>query len=273
LLFESNAKDRFGEYFGRGQPLSTDIVSLAPNLWGVNTNPAAAIEEYGLMILKFRRVYKMVFENRVTRYFLRAIPGLEEYAILGKAWFHTTERERGRDKWDTIVFDMPASGHSLSMLRVPWAITEAVPDGPLTRDAHQVRKLLTDSHRTTVLMVTLAEDMPSNEAVELSAAMKNLLQMNVSRLVVNQLYPDCFPAGSSQSDVLDAIDDEGLSDDLRALHEHGAHTRARRKLNEEHLAKLERELPVQQIHLPRLFVPALGPSEVQELSRTLEQEL
>ena len=74
------------------------------------------------MILKFKSVYEMVFENRMTKAFLRAIPGLDEYSILGKAWFHTTEVERGRPRWDTLVFDMPASGHAMAMLRIPWVI-------------------------------------------------------------------------------------------------------------------------------------------------------
>ena len=111
----------------------------------------------------------MVFENRVTKAFLRAIPGLDDYALLGKAWFHTTEEKRGKPVWDTVVFDMPASGHSFSMLRVPWVIVDTVPEGPLTRDARTVKELLTDPARTAAVLVTLAEEMPVNEAIELEA--------------------------------------------------------------------------------------------------------
>src|SRR5689334_24599474 len=127
LLFEANAKDRFGEYFGK-PAVGPQVVSLGPNLSAVNTDPAHALEEYGMMVLKFRTVYEMVFENRVTKAFLRAIPGLEDYSLLGKAWFHTTEMERGKPVWDTVVFDLPASGHSISLLRVPWSIVETVPE-------------------------------------------------------------------------------------------------------------------------------------------------
>jgi len=81
------------------------------------------------MILKFKTVYEMVFENRVTKAFLRAIPGLDEYSLIGKLWYHTTEEKRGKPVWDTVVFDMPASGHSISMLRVPWVIVDTAPRG------------------------------------------------------------------------------------------------------------------------------------------------
>src|SRR5438067_6588764 len=94
LLFETNANDRFGAYFDR-PPVGAEVTELAPNLFAVNTNPAAALAEYGMMVLKFKSIYEMVFENRVTRAFLRAVPGLDDYALLGKAWFHTTEEKRG----------------------------------------------------------------------------------------------------------------------------------------------------------------------------------
>ena len=127
------------------------------------------------MILQVARsVYEMVFENRVTKAFLRAIPGLDDYALLGKAWFHTTEEKRGKPVWDTVVFDMPASGHSVSMLRVPWVIIDTVPEGPLTRDARTIKELLCDPARTAAVLVTLAEEMPVNEAIELEAKLTAL---------------------------------------------------------------------------------------------------
>src|SRR5579863_7291152 len=112
LLFETNANDRFGSYFDK-PTVGSELAQLTPNLWAVNTTPAAALAEYGLMILKFKSVYEMVFENRVTRAFLRAIPGLDDYTMLGKAWFHTIDDKRGKPEWDTVVFDMPASGHAV----------------------------------------------------------------------------------------------------------------------------------------------------------------
>ena len=166
LLYQTNANDRLGPYYGK-PPVSYEPVELEKNLYAINTTPAEAITEYGLMILKFKTVYDMVFENRVTKAFIRAIPGLDDYALLGKMWYATTDAKRGKPVWDTVVFDLPASGHSVSMLRIPTVITETVPEGPLTRDARSVQDLLTDKERTAAIIVTLAEEMPVNEACEL----------------------------------------------------------------------------------------------------------
>jgi anion-transporting ArsA/GET3 family ATPase len=241
---------------------------LRQNLYAVNTTPAAALEEYGLMVLKFRRVYKMVFENRVTRYFLRAIPGLDEYSVLGKAWFHWNEEDRGRFAWDTLVFDMPASGHSISMLRIPKVILETVPEGPLTRDAAALRRQLMDPAHTAIALTTLAEEMPVAEARELTAVLHKQLGLRVSRLIVNQVFPDRFPHGSPGEQVLERL--EGATGDLAPLAGHGWTALRRRRLNERYLAELGRHLALPRLELPLLFSPRLGPDEIDQLSRLVE---
>ena len=143
LLFETNANDRFGNYFDKPPGRRQAERSSRRTCGAVNTTPAARARRVRPDDpAAGKSVYEMVFENRVTQAFLRAIPGLDDYALLGKAWFHTTEEKRGKPVWDTVVFDMPASGHSVSMLRVPWVIVDTVPEGPLTRDARTVKELL-----------------------------------------------------------------------------------------------------------------------------------
>ncbi|HEY5925603.1 MAG TPA: ArsA family ATPase [Kofleriaceae bacterium] len=268
LLFETNANDRFGSYFDK-PAVGTELAQLAPNLWAVNTNPAHALEEYGLMILKFKSVYEMVFENRVTKAFLRAIPGLDDYSLLGKAWFHTTEEKRGKPIWDHVVFDMPASGHSVSMLRVPWVITDTVPEGPLTRDARTVKELLCDPARTTPVLVTLAEEMPVNEAIELEGKLTEL-GIVPQQIVCNQIYPQHFPAGAPVTRVLEALAaDPALTTPLREVTEHATLSRDRRALNERYLAELRRRAKTPVHELPMLFAPSLEPAHVRALGELL----
>ncbi|HEY3803813.1 MAG TPA: ArsA family ATPase [Kofleriaceae bacterium] len=268
LLFETNANDRFGSYFDKS-PVGTDVVPLAPNLSAVNTTPASALAEYGLMILKFKSVYEMVFENRITKAFLRAIPGLDEYSILGKAWFHTTEVERGRPRWDTLVFDMPASGHAMAMLRIPWVIMDTVPEGPLTRDARTIAALLRDPARTSAIVVTLAEEMPVNEAVELEQKL-GALGIAVQHVVCNQIYPEHFPAGSPVARILGALAGEAaLGSPLRELTAHSLLSRDRHALNARYLAELRSRVKAPVHELPIVFAPTLLPVNVRELGAKL----
>ncbi len=268
LLYETNANDRFGNYFDK-PAVGTEPVELASNLWAVNATPASALAEYGLMVLKFRTVYEMVFENRVTRAFLRAIPGLDDYALLGKAWFHTEEMKKKKPVWDTVVFDMPASGHSVSMLKVPWVIVDTVPEGPLTRDARTVKELLTDPVRTAAVIVTLAEEMPVNEAIELEAKLTGL-GIIPQQLVVNQVYPDHFPAGMPVARVLDAlVADPALPSPLVALTAHASMSRARRALNAHYLVELAKRAHTPIAQLPMVFAKSLGSADVRALGQLL----
>jgi anion-transporting ArsA/GET3 family ATPase len=268
LLYQTNANDRFGHYFD--QPaVGTEAAQLAPNLWAINATPASALEEYGLMILRWKSVYEMVFENRVTKAFLRAIPGLDDYALLGKVWFHTAEEKRGKPVWDTVVFDMPASGHSISMLKVPWVIVDTVPEGPLTRDARTVKELLQDPARTSAVIVTLAEEMPVNEALELEGQLGQL-GINPQQLVVNQIYPDHVQAGTPVAKILDTlVADPALGSPLAEVIEHASLSRDRRRLNAHYLEELRRRTRMPVVELPMLFAQTLGSSHVRELGARL----
>lgn len=272
LLFETNANDRFGSYFDK-PAVGPNVTELAPNLSAVNTNPAAALEEYGLMILKFKSVYEMVFENKITKAFLRAIPGLDDYSLIGKAWFHTEETKRGRDVWDTLVFDMPASGHSFSMLRIPWVITETVPDGPLTRDARKVKELFTDRTRTTAIIVTLAEEMPVNEAIELEQKL-TALGIVPQHVICNQVYPEHFPPGSPVAKVLDALVSDGAKpggcpSPLAELVQHARLSRDRHALNAAYLTELRARAKAPVHELPMIFTPQLSPAQVRALGEMI----
>ncbi len=272
LLFETNANDRFGNYFDK-PTVGTEISQLAQNLFAVNATPASALEEYGLMILRWKSVYEMVFENRVTKAFLRAIPGLDDYALLGKAWFHTTETQRGRQLWDTVVFDMPASGHASSMLRVPWVISDTVPEGPLTRDARTVKELLTDPARTAAVLVTLAEEMPVNEAVELEDKL-TALGIVPQHVVANQVFPEHFPVGSPIDRVLDtllAVSPE--TQPLEGVTTHASLSRDRHTLNARYLDELRKRAKAPLVELPMLFTQRLEMQHIQALGQRLVSAL
>src|SRR6185436_10237931 len=85
LLFQAGAKDKLSRLLGC-PPVGEQLVQVPGGFWAVNTNPSAAIHEYGLMVLKYETIYKMVMENQVVKKLVRAIPGLDDYSIIGKLW-------------------------------------------------------------------------------------------------------------------------------------------------------------------------------------------
>src|SRR5437763_5176260 len=172
LVCEVVAKERVADFFGR-PPSGTQIRELLPNLYSVHVRPREAMREYALMTLKYETLYKLAFENAAARYFLAAAPSLAEIVMLGKVWWHAAhDMDRGRARWDLVVLDAPATGHGLTFLTVPEVFLRLVQDGPLARDMRGMQSLLADPAQCGVCIVTLPEEMPANEAIELDGALR-----------------------------------------------------------------------------------------------------
>jgi anion-transporting ArsA/GET3 family ATPase len=275
LLYQANAKQKLSQLLG-GPEVGAQILRIRDRLHAVNTNPQAALHEYGLMVLRYETIYKMVFENRFARALVRAIPGVDDYSILGKAWYHTTEVEGPRPRWDTLVFDAPATGHAVQMMGIPRAILAAVPEGPLTRDAAKVKALLEDPTRTAVVIVTLAEEMPVNESVELAARFKRHCGLEPTCLIVNQLYPDRFHGSNAAARVLKALaaaDSVTADPVLAPMLSRSRHARERREMQDRYLMRLAIELPLPTLMLETIFAPTLNSTHVERLSMVIEEQI
>jgi anion-transporting ArsA/GET3 family ATPase len=189
LVCEVNAQqERIAPLLG-APPAGPRVRVAVDGVSTINVTPAEAMREYGLMVLKFQTIYEAVFENRLVRYFLRVVPSLAELVMLGKILHEARAEERGRPRWDLVIIDAPATGHAVQLLRVPQALLDTVPGGPLRHDAQWMEALLVDPARTAVVLVTLPEEMPVNEAIELDAAVRGVLGMPRAALFVNAM-PD-----------------------------------------------------------------------------------
>jgi anion-transporting ArsA/GET3 family ATPase len=270
LIAMCNAKERVSSMFA-SPPVGPDIVTVAPGIWAVNIEPEHAFEEYGRMVLKVPGLYRVVFHNKYIRSFLPAVPGLSEWAMLGKAWFHTTEvDEQGRPRFDVVLLDAPATGHGLDMLRVPKVIVEIVPPGILRRDAELAWKMFTDPRQTAVLVVSLPEELPVTETLELVAAIDDDLRLPLGALVVNGVLPVLFSEAEARalSTALDAEEGDPAGPSTPAGE--GVAAAARRAVEERSqaasLARLAGGTDLPRILLPYLFEDAATPAAIERLS-------
>ncbi len=170
--------------------IGDQIEQLSDGLHVVLLEPRAALREYAEMSLPPSLV-RALLDNRYSRSFLSAVPGLYPWACLGKAWYHSTETVDGRDRFDSVIIDAPATGHGLEMLRVPRVISEAAAPGILKRDAEQAWAMITDPARTSVVVVSLPEELPMLESLELIADLR-ALGLELARYVLNGRLSDLF---------------------------------------------------------------------------------
>ena len=186
LVCLCNAPSRYSDLVG-GLVIDDSIRSVSGRLDIVNLEPRASREEYGLAILKNRLLHRLIFGSRVVRAFLDAVPGLSEWAILGKATFHALERTPdGEYIYDLVILDSPTTGHALDILALPRAIASSVPAGRISEEARQRLDLMEDPNMCEVVPVTVPEEIPVNECIELVESVLKL-GLPVERVVVNMV--------------------------------------------------------------------------------------
>jgi anion-transporting ArsA/GET3 family ATPase len=264
LVAMCNAKERLSTMLGTA-PLSSEVAHLTENIWAVNMLPEVALEEYGALVLRSRALYKTLFDNRYVRSFLRAVPGMQEWAMLGKAWWHTTERlPDGSPRFDVVILDAPATGHGLDMLGVPKVIVDVVPTGLLRRDAERAWALFQDPHACAIVLVTLPEEMPTTETIELARALADM-GLPVSRVVVNGVLPPIF--SREERAALEGLPPfEVITPGDAALYA-SRDRAARERVQAESLNRLSRELPVAPSFIPLLFEDAANPDAIRRLAK------
>jgi anion-transporting ArsA/GET3 family ATPase len=268
LVALCNVKESVSKLLG-SPPLDWQVRALAPNIWGVNMEPERCVEEYGAMTLHSKTLYSLLFDNRYVRTFLRAIPGLHEWSMLGKAWWHTTEtRDDGSFTYDVVILDAPATGHGLDMLRVPKVIVDVVPPGVLRRDAEKAWHLFQDKAKCQVVLVTLPEEMPTTETLELAGALRGDLGIPVGRLVVNGVTTPLFsPEERAALVEAGAAPHEAGSDLDEGLREASAARAEREAQQARQMRRLADGLGLPTTYLPFLLDGAQSPESVEALSK------
>ncbi len=265
LVCEVSARERVSEFFER--PASgTEISELQKNVYSVHVRPREAMREYALMTLKYELIYNAVFENRVVRYFLNAAPSLAEIVMLGKVWWHAArDMERGRPRWDVVILDAPATGHGLTLLTVPEVFLSLVSDGPLARDMRDMQQLLTDPQRCATSIVSLPEEMPANEAIELHRALA-AHKLPQGPLFLNSMFATRF---SEAERVAVARAGPALAAAAEAADAH----EARAGLAERYRTILQTEIAQPLVPIPHLFERHFGVKALEQVAAAIEGAL
>jgi Mrp family chromosome partitioning ATPase len=284
LVAQTDAAERLGHMLGYHEPaapIGPVVRTVDRGLDVVNMTPRESLHQYALLVLKYETVYRALFENRAVRGFLSAVPGLDAYAMLGKAWWHTTEttaepgRAGSRRKYDLVILDGPASGHAITMLKIPGAILATMPAGPLAKDARALVTLLGDPTQSALVVVTRAEELPARETVELVAAARALpagaggaAALGLGPLLVNALPGDALlePRVEAVLDRLPRRTGDATLDEVLAL---ATVSREQARAARRVLAELARAPGLPMIGLPALPRTSLGPDDIERLAARL----
>lgn len=246
LLLEVDRRENLHPMLGV-PPSGGEILEVAPGLHLQNLKPKNVVDWVVEKKVKIGPLVRRILASAVYQRFVEGAPGLTELAILG----HALRLVRGEIRGpviDTVVLDAPATGHGVALLMAPRLVAEAIGHGPFAELADEVAVFVGDAERCGVMVVTLAEEMPVQEALELRQRLEGEVGRAPDQLVVNGLYPAFEGATDLPSD-----------DPLAEL------WRRRWRVNAVELERLEREWPGPRVDLPllalddgRALVAALG---------------
>jgi anion-transporting ArsA/GET3 family ATPase len=221
------------------------------------------LQDHGLSRISRRLVSTGALDVVAT-----AAPGIKDILLLGKV----KQLERAGVA-DLLVLDAPAAGHAITFLQSARSLIDTVSVGPINAQARDVLELLEDHERCQVMLVTIPEETPVNEAVETAFSLEDRVGIGLGPIVVNSLYPELGDLGVDPAAAAEAAGVALRPGEAGALAAAAAFRADRMALQAEQVARLEARLPLPQLRLPFVFSSEIGPAELDVLARALLGEI
>ncbi len=267
LLVEVNPLGRVGEYLD-GWSLTPEPAEVAPNLAVAAIAPDVIMEEFAVGILRIRALARRLLESQTFQVVAAATPGIEEFLTLLRIASWENERTglvRQRHRFDLVVVDAPATGHSVPLLATPNALMEMLPFGPLAGSARELALLLSDSARVAAAVVTRAEEMAVNETLELASALRHV-GIATLRPIVNAVSRMRFSREETRRLMTEPPDVPAALAPLVAA---GRYSLARQRAAERQIRRLGRGVGTRPLALPYVSTRPFGRAAVEELAAGL----
>jgi len=225
---------------------SLEASASAAGPWVAAVEPAEALADWVRSFMPLPLLSRRLLESTTFQIVAAAAPGLPEYLVLQRLGAWLEERRLGRVRWQLVVVDAPASGHSLPLLSAPATLTALARVGPVATTLTRIDRRLHDPTRTAIWIVTRAEELPVAETIELHRELDGSLGLPVAPPIVN-----AFPARrfSAHDAALLAALGAPASDPLLFA---AALTIARRREATAQLRLLRQALPHPPLRLPFL---------------------
>ncbi len=180
-----------GTFFGRPQltdvpaPVSTGLHVC--QLWA-----STGHELFARAVIPAGALVSAALRSKAMRRFMSAAPSFHELGILYHFLRLLDETDgRGAPRFETVVVDMPATGHTLALTGLPDVALRVVPRGPVAEAMRRGQGLINDPRVAGAWVVTLPEQLPITEAIELMDGLR-ATSVPLRAVIVNRFIDDPF---------------------------------------------------------------------------------
>jgi anion-transporting ArsA/GET3 family ATPase len=191
LIIEADLRGPIALSYGKTPGFNP--VELEAGLFGMTLGGQESLEDY-LGLVMPRTILRAVFASSIYQYFVHAAPALRELTMMGKVFHEIERRPASLKRWDLVVFDMPASGQALSMIRTPFAARETFGESVVGREARNIADLLSDRAKCAMVAVTTAETLAMTETLELNRTLATL-PIETAAIYFNRTSRATFESG------------------------------------------------------------------------------
>jgi len=145
--------------------------------------------------------------------------------------------------------------------------------GPLYNNAKMIRDLLADRERVAVVLVTLAEEMPVNETIELHEKLQEQTDIGIAGVVVNGVRPTLFSSDAAAEcwDELREFGNGAGGSAARAVAD-AERCLSDRKRADKHIDRLRQSLGLPMAEIPLLARRDLDQNALEQVGSHLRWE-
>ncbi len=193
LAVEMGSPGGLSAHFGTG-PLAFKPREVRPGLHALHIVRSEALLEYLSLQMRLPGIGRFGAVARAFDALATAAPAVREIITMGKVLWEVLE-----DRWDLVVADAPPTGQIGSYVRAPIGIADLVPSGRVRQQAEWMKTMLADPKATSLVMVTLPEELPTSETRETLDWLDAQHLLPPARIIANRVLPelkyDTSPSG------------------------------------------------------------------------------
>jgi len=176
---------------------------IGEGIHGLTIQSELGMEMFLTGLFKIPQLSRLALRTPALRNMLRAGPSFHEMGL----FYHMLSQIRakddsGRNRFDLMIVDMPATGHALALTGLSSILLDLVTRGPIAEALREGRKVFYDPAQCAACVVTLPEPLPVSECLELIEGLRES-EMAVGAVVANRVPDD--PFSLAERDALDAM--------------------------------------------------------------------
>ena len=223
LLAEVEGRQGISSTFDVALLASTEAriahASHGGEVFGLSVDAKAALLEYLQIFYKLGRAGGLLEKFGAIDFATTIAPGVRDVLLIGKVYEAVRRRKDPKAKgpgaapaYDAVVLDAPPTGRVVRFLNVNHEVADLARVGPIRSQADSITAML-KSPQTVVHVVTLLEEMPVQETVDVIADLR-ATGMPIGGVVINQVREAILTPKALTAAARSAISRKDVTADL-----------------------------------------------------------